>query len=160
MNTRLCIVMLHVYLGIWSYHCAFAGAQHEFIINRHQTASLTDSEADKILAIASNLLAKMDGNDDVDCPVVLRRTGQVTKFSAGNGAVKNQADFDQICNLSGNVHVVREINYCGGPVTALGCSRCPGTCMIVKRAVSLDIEGVLWAHEFGHNQGLDDRQAT
>ncbi|HEV2765344.1 MAG TPA: HEAT repeat domain-containing protein, partial [Pyrinomonadaceae bacterium] len=61
----------------------------------------------------------------------------------------------------GRVHVVSDLNWCGTlSSNVIGCADTPGGCMIVVRDDDPAIEAVLWAHEFGHNRGLDHRDVN
>jgi hypothetical protein len=62
-----------------------------------------------------------------------------------------------VLNLPGNVKVVQAVNICGGGLNTsiIGCGQTPGTSFITERFMA-NQEGILWAHEFGHNQGLPD----
>ena len=130
-------------------------AQHSRIsleISRHTSASLTEFNVDStILPSANALLQTNDGLGDVACPMSFRRSGSISTFTAGNGVIQNQADLNQVFQLPGLVKVVAGINYCAGQTgTWVGCGGSQG--IIVTRMSAL--EGNLWAHEYGHNQGL------
>jgi hypothetical protein len=53
----------------------------QLTISRHNTAALTNAEADSILNDASTVLQVSDGPDDVACPVALVRSGDVGVFN-------------------------------------------------------------------------------
>jgi hypothetical protein len=58
-------------------------------------------------------------------------------------------------NATARVHVVRQINYCGGAGSnIIGCAFTPGNGMALVRLSTPTTEGMLWAHEYGHNTGL------
>ena len=119
-------------------------------VRRHSSATITTSQVDAILAEATTVLLGDDGND-FRCPVALKRTGVVGVFSSGDGSIDSQSEFNVLAN---GVNVVSEINWCGslGP-DIVGCASKPGARMAVVRLTSN--EGVLWAHEYGHNKGLN-----
>ena len=122
----------------------------------------TDSDAARILGDAAAVFAKDDGaaangKGDVTCHVSLTLEGSVKKFSFAD-IVEGPDDFLDICRQPG-IHIVSRINWCGEPKRMLGgswnylgCSNEPGTCVVVLRTAA--DEGILWAHEFGHNRGL------
>jgi Matrixin len=98
----------------------------------------------------------------VGCNVTLRRAGQITVFDTPVPAdIYKEADFQEVCAAPGYVHAVGSINYCGGlySTNIIGCSTTPGKCMVVVRYATdvADIEGILWAHEYGHTKGLQHR---
>jgi hypothetical protein len=52
-------------------------AVHSFGVSRHTTTSLTNADADRILADATTLLQTNDGAGDVACAVGMGRQGNV-----------------------------------------------------------------------------------
>jgi hypothetical protein len=106
-------------------------------------------------------MTDVDGTGDVSCPLTLRRSGSINTFTTGSGIINNQADYNAVCALSGRIHMVNQINYCGGTISSsiIGCSDTPGSCMILVRTDD-DLEGILWMHEYGHNKGLDHRNVS
>jgi hypothetical protein len=59
-------------------------------------------------------------------------------------------------NSTARVKVVRQINYCGGTANnIIGCAWIGGNGMALVRYSNVSNEGALWAHEYGHNVGLD-----
>ena len=139
------------------HHLASTAAEHSPIfldIARYTSVSLSESTVDTaILPDATELLQTNDGLGDVACPISFRRNGSISEFSVGDGRINNSAETSEVHAVSGRVKVVEEINWCGSraaPTTTLGCSGPRG--IIVERASNR--EGMLWAHEYGHNQGL------
>ena len=103
-------------------------------INKYLIVELSDARADQIIADAVKILNDNDGTGDVSCVVDLIRDGPVSTFDIGNGIVNSQADYDAVCATPGWVHLVEQINYCGGPIPDIaGCSDTPGTCMVLVR---------------------------
>lgn len=120
---------------------------------------LGDAEADRILADASVVLQTMDGPGDTPCPVTLRRRGPVGRLSPTMPLViRSLEDFEAVSrNETGQrvVRVVSGIGWCGRESEGIiGCASIPGTVLVVRREQPV-LEGSLWAHEFGHNRGLD-----
>ena len=126
-------------------------------ISRHTTASLSNAQADAILNDASTVLQVDDGAGDVACSVSLVRSGNVTVFTTGDGSLDTNAELSAVFGLPGNVKVVDDVNFCGGfNPSIIGCGQTPGSSFITERFTA-NQEGILWAHEFGHNQGLPHR---
>jgi hypothetical protein len=127
-------------------------------ISRHNVAALTNAEADSILADASTVLQTNNGPGDVACRVSLVRSPDVVVFTAGDGSLGTQAELSQVFNLPGNVKVVDDVDFCAGSfnTSIIGCGQLPGTSFITERFTA-NQEGILWAHEMGHNVGLDHR---
>ncbi len=132
-----------------------AWAQINMVISRHVGVTISEQRADQIFADAHALLLKKDGTDDVSCDVDFRRSGPVSSFD-GIGAINDTSDFAEVCAERGNVHVVREINWCMVPGDFHGCASTSANCMVVVRDFE-SLEGILWAHEYGHTQGLHHR---
>jgi len=130
---------------------------HNLQISRHTSVGLTDTRADQILADMSTVLNMNDGMGDVACNVGFERDGSLTTFSATGGMINSSADFDAVNGLPGNIKVVTQINWCGSLAPGIiGCAPVPGDSLVVIR-FGTNQEGILWLHEFGHNQGLDHR---
>ena len=131
------------------------GVRRQLRISRFTTTNLSNTEADIILDDATAILQKVDGANDVACDVTMARKGAVTEFDAGDGSIDSEQEFYDIIALPGEVKVVNQINWCGGLKPAVvGCAPRPGDSLVVKRTTQ---EGIVWAHEFGHNQGLAHR---
>ncbi|HEV2816638.1 MAG TPA: hypothetical protein VGW40_05390 [Allosphingosinicella sp.] len=129
---------------------------HALRAMRHSLAILSDDEADSIFAEASSILQSNDGPFDVPCSVVLLRAGPVTTFADTDGTIDTSAELETVFGLNGNVKVVERIDFCGVFNVAIrGCGGIPGSSFIVERVEGLD--GMIWAHEFGHNRGLFHR---
>ena len=141
--------------------------QHRFQVSRFGSANIFDAEVDDILADASTVLQMNDppfadappvnpGDPpqpgDVPCNVTFSRDGDVIPF-AGPGTITTQADEDAYLMMPGHVKVVDQISNCKGfvgPVSGCG----PGSSFAVVRLPPSQraLEGILWAHEFGHVQ--------
>ncbi len=155
MFTHLSKLRLLVAIATFSLVQPEVFAQTKIQIGRHTSAgSLTDQEADKILA---NCTATMNQNG---CHIKqFQRNGSVSTFSAGSGAVYNRSSYNQYNDMALNVRVVSMITWCagaGGPDTAIvGCSDQPSgrfSISVLKRSASRN--HLLWLHEYGHNCGL------
>jgi FG-GAP-like repeat len=131
--------------------------QYRLQIRRFNTSSLTNADADRILADAGTVLQTNDGPGDVACAVAFSREGEVTVFPEGDGSIDSAAEFSALIALPGWVKVVNQINWCGALIPGvIGCAPVPGSSLAVVRFTS-SLEGILWAHEFGHNKGLNHR---
>ena len=156
------IALLRQTSGWGSVPIAFAAnsppiVNRDFNVRRFTTASITDAEADSIFGDGSQVLQVNDGPGDVACPVALRRTGAVTAFADGDGSIDSAAEFNTIVGLPGDIMVVNAINWCGGLIpNVIGCAPVPGNSMAIVRFTAAQ-EGILWAHELGHNRGLNHR---
>lgn len=129
-------------------------------ISRHDTATLSNADATRIMADGSNVLQTNDGAGDIACDVELRRDGNVGVFNTGDGQIDTNAELAEIFDLPGNIKIVDEVDFCGGfNVNIIGCGQTPGTSFIVERFTPAQ-EGILWAHEYGHNVGLPHRDTT
>jgi hypothetical protein len=93
------------------------------------------------------------------------RQGTVGTFLSGDGSVDSIADFVALAVLAAKVVVVNQINWCDGIKPGIiGCSPTPGSYQVVTRynpvqpgSAAGSLEGILWAHEYGHTKGLPHR---
>ena len=131
--------------------------QRSLRVSRFTTAAMTDADVDRIMADASTALQTDDGPGDTACPVHLARNGAVTTFATGDGSIDSQDEFNAVIGLPGEVKIVNAINYCGALIpNVIGCAPVPGASLAIVRYAA-DQEGLLLAHEFGHNNGLSHR---
>jgi hypothetical protein len=120
---------------------------------------MTDEVLDDALAHASYIMALENAADDTACCVELARLSPGLLFgNPGDGldVITSNSEVTVVLFISiARVKVVNYIGYCSGPGTnIIGCSLTPGDGMVVVRMSSFQDEGILWAHEFGHNTGL------
>ncbi len=154
-NTSLVLLSSCLFI-IFSQGCTTV---HEMPISQHNTSApvLTNARADIIAANMTTVLQTNDGPGDVDCDVRFERDGNVTTFTATTGNINSQADFNTVIGLPGRIKVVNQINWCGALApNIIGCAPVPGNSLAVVR-FTLNQEGILWVHEFGHNMGLNHR---
>jgi hypothetical protein len=107
---------------------------------------------------ANTILQTNNGGGDVACPMSFVRSGPVYSFSQGDGDIDTYAEKEEVYNLPGRIHVVHALNYCGAaapPGTFYGCTPIGYPTTIVVRRPA-DREGILWAHEYGHEEWLLD----
>ena len=130
-------------------------------ISRHNTATLSNANADTILGAASSLLQSNDGAGDIACGAGLSRSGTVGVFNDTDGSLDTANELSTIFGLAGNVKVVQDVNFCGGvfKTSFIGCGQTPGSSFITERFTASQ-EDSLWAHEYGHNQGLPHRNTS
>ena len=126
-----------------------------YSVSRHNTAALTNAEADTIMADMSEVLQVNDGTGDRECRVEFSRQGNVGVFNNTDGDVDTQAELSTVFGVAGNVKIVDNVDWCAGTLNTsfIGCGQTPGTSFIVERFAA-NMEGILWAHEYGHNAGL------
>jgi hypothetical protein len=120
---------------------------------------MTDSRLDSALGRANLRAGSSNYSGDVGCCITFSRLGTAGTFgSPGDGlnSVDTNAELSAVIgNGVARVKVVADLNYCGGPGSnIIGCGNTPGNGIVVVRLGNLTNEGVLWAHEYGHNAGL------
>ncbi len=119
--------------------------------------SLSNTRASTILSNMTTVLRINDGPGDVACKVRFRRKGGVAPFTTGDGSIDSSAEFNAVIALPGEVKTVRFINWCSTLIpNVIGCAPRPGQSFTVVR-ITPNLEGILWAHEYGHNKGLRHR---
>ncbi|WP_157935869.1 hypothetical protein [Paracoccus zhejiangensis] len=131
-------------------------------IRRHNTLAMTDGQADSILNDLGTVLTRNDGPGDVACAVGVTRNGAVGAFAETDGNLNTNAEVQQVFGLNGNIKVVPTVDFCGSAgfnTSIIGCGQTPGASFITERFTATQ-EGILWAHEFGHNTGLPHRTDT
>ncbi len=152
-------------LGVLACALALTGCITDISVARHPDVSLTDAEARQIFASFSKVVNKADSAADVACigevagqslPAFYVLDGPVQTYT-GPAVINGSADFLALLQQPGYAKVVSAINWCGdfGP-NIIGCAPIPGNTFVVVRHTSA-LEGVLWAHEFGHSTGLVHR---
>ncbi|MGH9387006.1 MAG: HEAT repeat domain-containing protein [Vicinamibacterales bacterium] len=121
-------------------------------LSRYESVVLTDSRADAIFASASSVLQTADTATDVTCELTLQRSGTTQIFDVPRD-ITSSTSYAAACAAPGRVHAVTDITYCNGACPdCLGCADFPGRCITVVRHTE-PLEGILWAHEYGHNVG-------
>jgi hypothetical protein len=123
--------------------------------------SFSVGQADGAMFKATDVLQSQDTGFDVSCPVRLLRQGASVPYIARTNKIWSDADVKATFDLPGYVKVVHLINRCGktSSATIIGCAPLGRPTMIVEDLKDNDgpnvaLEGPLWAHEFGHSQGL------
>jgi len=129
-------------------------------VHRHSTVTLSNADADRILADMGTVLQTADQSNDVATRVQFVRNGDVQVLPAAVPAsIQTAAQFTTLMGAGNGVKVVRQILWCGSPGgSIIGCA--PVGNANVNLAVvrfTANQEGILWAHEYGHNAGLPHR---
>ena len=130
-------------------------------VAQHNTATITDAQADAALDGMTMTAFRNDNGTDVTCPVRYTRNGGVTTFNNGDGTIDTQAEFnDVINNVGAEVKVMSGINWCATVGAGIiGCAPRPGGSLTVVR-IQANQEGILWLHERSHNNGNPHRNDT
>ncbi|WP_338760503.1 hypothetical protein [Massilia sp. METH4] len=136
-------------------------------VHRHNAVTLTDADADRILADMGTVLQGADSGGDIATRVQFVRNGAVRVLPATvPGTIQTQADWNTLMGAGTGVKVVQAIRWCGGPGgSIIGCAPVgnPVTNLAVVRFTA-NMEGILWVHEYGHNAGnghrTDDTRAV
>jgi hypothetical protein len=129
-------------------------------VHRHSTVAFSEAQADRVLRDMGTVLQNSDSTTDVATPVQFVRNGPVRVLPASVPAtIQTQAELSTLFTAGTGVKVVQAIRYCGGPGgSIIGCA--PVGSATVNMAVvpfTANQEGVLWAHEYGHNVGNGHR---
>ena len=126
--------------------------------------SFNNTKADDALQRATAALLVKDNASDVGCEVVFNRSGNVPAPVSGRNTLDTDQHLKDTFAKPGYVKVVHKINRCAGRTNAaiIGCAKKDN--MIVEDLTDNDdpstgaeLAGILWAHEFGHTQGLSHR---
>lgn len=141
-------------------------ATRSLVVRNHEQVfanlRVSDTRADAILADATQIIQGIDANRDVACPLTLNRVllpvgDFATPGFALNATVSSAADQAAVFAAPGNVKIVNDIRFCETfNIGIISCGELPGDSFFVEREIFTK-EGILWLHEFGHNQGLQHR---
>ena len=127
---------------------------------RHSTVALTNAEADTIVGQMGTALQTKDTTGDVATAVKFVRDGNVQLLPSNVAAViQTQSQLNALFAAPKGVKIVRRIQFCGGPGgSIIGCAPVgSSTVNIAAVRFTTGLEGILWAHEYGHNCGLNHR---
>lgn len=131
-------------------------------VHRHPSVPLTDDDADRILAEMSTVLQTKDQINDVPTSILYRRDGAVQLLPSNVPGAIQTPDEQAAAFAVPGIKVVRDISYCDGPgETIIGCAPVGSPVVneiVVRFTEAQQQEGILWAHENGHNAGLDHRE--
>lgn len=157
MKALLAVVCLCLLL--WVEPASAQSAEYSLQVSRHRNVQLDESEVDRILEAASNLLKH------AQCDVTFRRNGPVQIFASSNtpDVISTKVDRDAVYREPGDVKVVSEIAFCrpGLGDSFDGCSYPPRagrkSMIVTHEQLDRNLRHILWAHEFGHRTGLKHR---
>jgi hypothetical protein len=126
---------------------------------------ITDAELDAALEDVTWVMNFEHATNDTACCVQLARSGiGRTIGTPGDGldVITTSSELNAVINNStARVKVVDYIGWCGSPGSnIIGCGYTPGNGMVVVRMSTAANEGKLWAHELGHNTGLNHNPST
>ena len=134
--------------------------QHDLSVRRFSSTPLTNADADRIMADATTVAQTADFAGDVACKIEMRRSGNVTAFTTGDGSIDSSAEFSAVIGEAGWIKAVNQINWCGSiGAGIIGCAPVPGSSFAIVRYTA-SLEGILWLHEFAHNKGRSHRNGT
>ena len=137
------------------------GATFSFSLTvaRHVDQPFTDARLDSVFGSASSLLQTVETEcPDVATQVVFERDGSIVTFDMGDAVVTTEAALDTLFSLPQDIKIVNlMIGVCGlssadDLAIILGCAATAESLVIVEFAAP-DV----WAHEWGHVQGLNHR---
>lgn len=131
---------------------------------RHTSTSFTNAQASDMYARAELVIkTRDDATDDVACRVEIERGSNVETFSEGNGSITSSGRLNTAFRAPGNVKIVNTMDYCAGAFNTgtVGCGKMGSANQILERGLAISINGgKLYAHERGHNSGLDHTNRT
>jgi hypothetical protein len=140
---------------------ASAQSPYSLTVSRHHTVTLSESDIDKILRDASEILQNNSANA---CNVTFTRNGPVKTFASPNtpAIIQNRADRDAVHSEDSDIKIVKEIGFCRpGRGSFRGCAWPPRaggrgiSVIFVEHPENVKPNiGRLWAHELGHRMGL------
>lgn len=145
------------WVGTWEFEATDdTQAQTSIVsmtISRYTSSSLSELEVDGLILPSATEILQTDDGTDVSCPIAYQRDGGIGVFTDGDGTIDDSTELGVVMAVPGRVQIVNQINWCGGPPsggnTITGCAS--GAGMTLRR---WDNEGIIWAHEYGHNQSL------
>ena len=150
-------------VGVWLQATATAQPpstpmiHHSLGVARHEIVTLSDQQAQDILAEMGRLLRELDkGYPDFKCQVSFSLDGTVGVFgnSEAHGTIVDKTDLRAVIDVyrDADVKVVAKIEWCKerkiNP-SFWGCSD-GTTIVVIDQAINL--AAVTWAHEFGHTR--------
>ncbi len=128
-------------------------------VARHIDQPLSEQRVNRIFSTANELLLADDNEcSDVSCPVTFDRDGAIETFDNSPAIVTTEAQLDAVFDDSADIKIVTlMVGVCGSPSAddvslVLGCAFTGGSAVLVQ-----DAPADVWAHEWGHVQGLPHR---
>lgn len=137
-----------------------AAAAFTLTVSTHAKVAATAAGVDAALSAGGKALKTDDdaaGAGDIACDVTLSRSGAIGAFADTTipRDIITKADLDKVLAEKAHAKVVRLVSWCGDAGDYAGCAR-TGKTLVIQWAIPAG-EGIAWAHEFGHNTGLDHR---
>ena len=132
------------------------GATKDFSVLRYFLLAFSNERVDNILGRASTLLQinNQACPDEVACQISMRRIGGVGTFgTVGDGLfiIDDQQELNTVFDMRANIKLVFSgQNSCNTTGEWLGCGRGATRNIVLVDRADPDV----WAHEFGHTQGL------
>jgi hypothetical protein len=131
----------------------------QITVARHVDQPLSEQRVNRVFSEDNALLLAADNEcPDVSCPVTFELSGSIDTFDNSSAIVTTEAQLDAIFDDPADIKIVSlMVGVCGSPSAddvslVLGCAFTGGTAVLVQDAPS-DV----WAHEWGHVQGLPHR---
>jgi len=125
-------------------------------VSRHVDTPFDTASVDAKLADASSILQTVETEcPDLATDVTFTRAGDVTTFDIGDGVLTSEAQLDAVFSQAGDFKLVTSmVGVCGitspdDMTIILGCAFTGGSVVIIPQA-----DADVWAHEWGHVQGL------
>lgn len=132
---------------------------HTFTVAKHanETDLMSVGQVDAIFRAANQVIQTADGPVDIGCCVSLQRRGGLGTFTVTDGTLTTASELNAVfLEQSAQVKIVPSLDFCGAfNPTIVGCAPLNNPKnMILEYLNNTTLDGILWAHEFGHNQGL------
>lgn len=131
----------------------------QLTIARHIDQPLSEQRVNRVFSTANALLQGVDNNcPDVACPVTFERSQAIATFDDSPAIVTTEEQLDLVFANPADIKIVTlMVGVCGSPAAndvslVLGCASTGGTAVLVQ-----DAPPDVWAHEWGHVQGLPHR---
>lgn len=143
---------------------AYSGVAIGLSITRDDQVELDNDKSDQIFDVGSALLSEKNSGGDTACNVpAFRRSQSVDVFDFRDSTIDSREEFEAVNAHDSYIKVVSSINWCGTiRVNVFGCARRGRPGFIVAGNHPMferypDLEGLIWAHEYGHTKGLRHR---
>ncbi len=128
------------------------GGIYDLQMVRFPNTNISSSEANQLFGEATDFIKTSSSIEDVGCNITFNLVGNILDHTVGDGSIDDASEETAAFRAPGQVKLVNRINYCGKVIPALGCAPIPGRSFIFTRE---EDEITTFAHEFGHNRGLN-----